>query len=81
MYLHLGNDISLRESEIISIHDFEIFRSGENKSYFDRMRKQKAVIYSNCLLKNARSLIITEDKIYLSAISPMTLKSRTAVFG
>ncbi len=80
MYLHLGNDISVRESEIISILDFELFRSGENKAYFEAMKKNKSVVYSNCLLNNARSLIITEKKIYLSAISSMTLKSRTAVF-
>ncbi len=80
MYLHLGSDISIRESEIISILDFELFRSGENKAYLEAMKKNKSVIYSNCLLKNARSLIVTEKKVYISAISSMTLKSRKDVF-
>ena len=80
MFLHLGNDISIRESDIISIHDFAIFQSGENLAYLEAMKKKNAVIHSDDLSENVKSLIVTEEKIYLSAISSMTLKRRTALF-
>ncbi len=76
MFLHLGNDISIKTKDIISIHDYNIFKSGENKEIFIIMVKRKAVYNSKGLLKNAKSLIITKDYWYLSAISPLTLKRR-----
>ena len=76
MFLHLGNDISVRTSDIISIHDYEIFQSEGNKSYFESMKKKNAIIYSKGLLKNVKSLVVTRDYLYLSAISSLTLKRR-----
>ena len=76
MFLHLGNDVSVRMSEILSIHDSAVFLSGENQAYLESMGKKHAIEDSNCLLKNAKSLVITEKKIYFSPISSMTLKRR-----
>lgn len=76
MFLHLGNDISVRTSDIISIHDYEIFRSGENNACFESMKKKNAVINSKGLLKDMKSLVVTKDYLYLSAISSLTLKRR-----
>lgn len=78
MFLHLGSDISVRAKDIISIHDYEIFKSGENKDVFKLMMIKKAIYNSKGLLENAKSVIITKDFWYLSAISPVTLKRRAA---
>lgn len=78
MFLHLGNDISVRTKDIISIHDYDIFKYGENKDFFDIMMRKGAVYNSKGLLEITKSVIITNDFWYLSAISPMTLKRRAA---
>ncbi len=78
MFLHLGNDISVRTSDIISIHDYDIFDSEENRAYLESMKKKNAIIDSKGLLKDVKSLIVTEDRLYLSAISSSTLKRRAA---
>ena len=76
MFLHLGNDVSIRESEIISIHDYSIFQSGDNLKYLESMKKKNDIVLGDAMPKHVKSLIITKEKIYLSAISSMTLKRR-----
>ena len=78
MFLHLGNDISVRAKDIISIHDYEIFKSGENNDVFKLMMSRGSVYNSKGLLENVKSVVITNDFWYLSAISPVTLKRRAA---
>ncbi len=76
MFLHLGNDISIKTNDIISIHDYDIFKSGENKEILRMMMNRQVIYNSKGLLENAKSLIITNKYWYLSAISPLTLKRR-----
>ena len=82
MFLHLGNGISVRTKEVVAIHDYAIFAKGTGSEFLNR--EQAAGRLVNTLpaeIKNndgaRKSLIITDEKTYLSAISPWTLKRRS----
>lgn len=77
MYLHIGSDQMLSLQQIISIHDIRIFSSEENKKYFLRMEKAGKVFHFED--KKPKSAVLTEDGIYLSAISSLTLKRRAGL--
>lgn len=82
MFLHLGNGISVRTREVIAIHDYNLFKKGAGSEFL--AHEQAAGRLENTLPQEIRqdeeakkSLIITEGKTYLSAISPWTLKRRS----
>ncbi len=82
MFLHLGNGISVRTKSVIAIHDYALFTKGTGSEFL--AREQAAGRLENTLpaeIKNnagaRKSLIITDEKTYLSAISPWTLKRRS----
>ncbi len=82
MFLHLGNGISVRTKEVIAIHDYALFIKGTGSEFL--AREQAAGRLENTLPAEIRknkgackSLIITDEKTYLSAISPWTLKRRS----
>lgn len=74
MFLHLGNDISIRLREVISIHDYGIFRQGPNRDFWEKM--EKGAIHALGEGQEKKSVILTKDRVYVSAISPLTLKRR-----
>ena len=65
MYLHLGSDYMIKNSEIIAIFNQYIRKYADKYEIIDA--SEGAEFYS---------CVLTEDKIYLSAISSMTLKKR-----
>ena len=82
MFLHLGNGMSVRTKDVIAIHDYALFQTGAGSEFL--AHEQAAGRLENTLPVDIRndeeakkSLIITDDKTYLSAISPWTLKRRS----
>lgn len=75
MFLHLGNDISIRLKDVISIYDYELFQKGSNRAFLDMAREN--IIHAVGEGQEKKSLVVTKDRIYLSAISPLTLSRRT----
>ncbi|MBO6204728.1 MAG: DUF370 domain-containing protein [Selenomonas sp.] len=82
MFLHLGNGISVRTKDVIAIHDYSLFQKGTGSEFL--ASEQAAGRLENTLPMEIRqdeeakkSLIITDKKTYLSAISPWTLKRRS----
>ncbi len=74
MFLHLGSDTVVALQDVISINDFKSFRSSVNREFIQKMRAKKKVI--DVSDNQPKSLIVTKYKIYLSAISSVTLKKR-----
>ena len=75
MLLHIGADKSISKDKIIAILDNRII----NKSSITREcveRSKSDVIMASPEEQEVKSVIITEEKIYLSAISSITLKKR-----
>ena len=78
MYLHIGSDVVVREKEVIAI----IGRRGDaDKSKINRNfleKKKQADMIINIASNNEKSFVLTEvDKVYISTISPHTLKKRS----
>jgi len=78
MFLHLGADIVIPLRDVIAITDFKSGKSGINQEFLDKMQEDKQVI--DVSEKNAKSFIITNKIVYLSAISSLTLKKRANNF-
>lgn len=75
MYLHLGSDCMVKNSEIIAIFNLRDQQSNIYRDYIEKYQNRYKIIdlsehgdFASC--------IITEKIIYLSAISSLTLKKR-----
>ena len=73
MFLHIGGDFSVRLGEVISIHDYEFMKRSESGQAFLQKKKKALRDISD---GRPKAVVITEGKIYLSALSPGTLKKR-----
>lgn len=74
MFLHLGSDRVIPLKNIIAITDMKIVKSGINQNFIKLKTSQNLV--ENISEGSAKSFIITDKKVYLSAISTITLKKR-----
>ena len=75
MYLHIGEDVLVKDSEIIGIFDMDT--STVNKATRDYLKKAQAdrrVIYVNYDLP--KCFVVTDDKVYVSPINTGTLNKR-----
>ena len=82
MYIHLGNEMVVKDNEIIGIFDMETTTVSKNTRLFlEKAEKQKKVI--NVSYELPKSFIVTNDKnksrVYISQISPQTLQKRSNI--
>jgi extracellular matrix regulatory protein B len=77
MFLHIGGDFAIPIRDIISIHNFNTFFSDKNKMYLEHMESEGKIIHLK--EKKPKSIVITNDLIYLSVISSLTLKKRAGL--
>lgn len=82
MYLHLGNDVLVRNKDIIGIFDIENTSTGKITKDFLNFSKNKFISVNFDMPK---SFIVCKDvnnkeKIYISPISVTTLKKRFLEF-
>lgn len=74
MFLHLGADTVIPLRNVIAIFDLKIAGSAITEKYIKKMKSlNKTIDISD---NNAKSFIITDQNVYLSAISSQTLKKR-----
>lgn len=74
MFLHLGSDTVVALKDIITINDYKVFRSIINREFINRMKKKDFIV--DISDNEPKSFVVTKDKVYLSAISSLTLKKR-----
>ncbi len=75
MYLHLGSDYMIKNSEIIAIFNLKDDESNIYAEYISKYSEKYEIIDAS-EGEGFYSCVLTEDKIYLSAISSLTLKKR-----
>ena len=75
MYLHLGADCMVKNSEIIAILDVRHPQSLIYTDYVEKYRERYKVVDA-AEGEDYASIILTEETLYLSAISALTLKKR-----
>ena len=78
MFLHLGDDFSVRVGEVISVHDYQRLSSAEAGRKF---LSDSTKIIEDVSGGKPKSVVVTDRKIYISKLSPGTLKKRAGDFG
>lgn len=76
MFLHLGHNTSVRAREVGAIYDYALFAPGGANAALLARAEAAGRIQDITSGKPPRALVITEQTIYLSAISHMTLLRR-----
>lgn len=67
VFLHLGNDVSIRTKDIISIFDYGILPKSFHPDHLVDATEEG---------QGRKSLVLTEHALYISALSSLTLKRR-----
>lgn len=75
MYLHVGSDYMVKNSEIIAIFNMH-YPETEIYDAFMGTNKGKYIVVDATGGEGCYSFILTKDTIYLSSISSLTLKKR-----
>jgi extracellular matrix regulatory protein B len=84
MYLHIGTDVMVRVSQIVAILDYKGIEDVEKKNQLfvkAFMKEGEVINITEVGRENAKSLVIVNnDLIYISPISPQTLRKRCNKF-
>jgi len=74
MFLHLGADTVIPLRDVITITDIKTVRSGINDEFLRVMNEENMI--TDVSEGNAKSFVVTDKVVFLSAISSTTLKKR-----
>ena len=77
MYVHLGGGCLIRAAEIIGI--FSVKDNKDNKEFYKELKNKDGKFYEAEDLSEGGvidSIVLSQEKIYLSAISASTLQKR-----
>ena len=82
MYIHLGNEFVVKESEIVGIFDLDTTTvSKHTRKFLELAEKENKVI--NVSYELPKSFIVTNEngneKVYISQISTVTLQKRSNI--
>lgn len=76
MFLHLGGDVIVRLKNVIAIFDLEVAGAPASKEYLQIAKDEGFLV--DVSEGTPKSFVTTDRKVYLSPISSVTLKKRTA---
>ncbi|MCL5045794.1 MAG: DUF370 domain-containing protein [Actinobacteria bacterium] len=76
MFLHLGGDVIIRLKDVIAILDLEVAGAPASKEYLQIAKDEGFLV--DISEGSPKSFVTTDRKVYLSPISSVTLKKRTA---
>jgi len=76
MYLHLGNDVSITASSVITIINLEQAVTPEINEIIE-IADSEGLLYCVNGIEKQKSLVICEHAYYISPISSMTLLRRS----
>ena len=79
MYLHLGGDSIIPLASVVAIIDIEDDESKITKQFYEKSREQGDIEFIDDE-EYAKSMIVTDKKIFISPISAATLKKRSENF-
>ncbi|WP_453992613.1 extracellular matrix regulator RemB [Bacillus nitroreducens] len=74
MFIHLGDNVMVRSSDVIAILDRQLLKSSSIVNEYIDLQKDRVVELSN---GNTKSVVVTVDKVYFSPLSSSTLKKRS----
>lgn len=74
LFIHLGDNVMVRSSDVITILDRQLLKSSSIVNEFLDVQKDRVVELSN---GSTKSVVVTVDKVYYSPLSSSTLKKRS----
>jgi extracellular matrix regulatory protein B len=78
MYIHIGEETIVRTREIIAILDKDSVHSSQDIQEFLRLNNR----HTENLSKNSfKSIVVTDEKIFLSPLSSATLRKRSQLLN
>ena len=73
MFLHLGGDFSVRANRVISVQDYScLTETKKGREFLKRVGNHVEDLSEG----KPKSVVVTDHQIYLSKLSPRTLKKR-----
>jgi len=77
MFIHIGDDHLIRSREIIAIVEMDVITSSTVMEEMIAVYKKKNRLIGS--KEDAKSVIITDEKIYYSQLAVLTLKKRSSI--
>ncbi|PKM47376.1 MAG: DUF370 domain-containing protein [Firmicutes bacterium HGW-Firmicutes-8] len=77
MFIHLGGDVVVSKDEVITILNNQLMKKNEINKEFMELAEEDGFLSLITAKANAKALIITSKRVYMSPISSMTLKKRS----
>jgi regulator of extracellular matrix RemA (YlzA/DUF370 family) len=78
LYLHIGGQWVVSLKDIVAILNIEKL-SKYNKEFYETLTYNKKLVEVSSI-REAKTCVITSDKVYLTSISPYTLTKRIENF-
>ena len=75
MPVFIGGINAVAGERLLAIIDWRYFSAGDNEAFLDRLREQR-MVFDITDGGRPKSLVITDKELYISPISPLTLKKR-----
>jgi extracellular matrix regulatory protein B len=76
MFLYVGTDVVVSIKQVVAILDARSAREGEATRQFLSLRQGEKRI-TDIAGGSPKSIVVTEERVYLSPISSLTLKKRS----
>lgn len=80
MYIHIGGEYSIPEKFIVGVFDFDEITADNDDSLRFLKKAEKDDKVENVSFDIPRSVIVTVDKVYISPISPRTIRRRISAW-
>jgi len=78
MYIYIGSSEIIKTENIICVLDYQLMQSSSKFKKFIKQRKNKIHVIGD--KKDIKSIIITDDELYYSPLSTITLKKRDDIY-
>lgn len=76
MFIHLGGNTVIRAREIIAIFNVDIEATSPTTATFLKQAKENGTV-EVIAAEEMKSVVVTEERVYYSPISSLTLKRRS----
>lgn len=80
MFLHLGSELSVLKKNIIGIFDYDIVKKSKDTKEFLEIATNEGTINKIKDSTKNKSFVVTDEHVYLSPISSLTLEKRIVNF-
>lgn len=78
MFIYIGNDFVIESEDVIAIFDLELMKNSRRLQQIMQEYTDMNRLYGD--KTDAKSMIITDTAIYLSALSALTLRNRDELY-